>query len=159
MTSDFRTDGLITQEQACTNFRRILDAARERRDRDRARDVLPPQVEFMLRRLEHKQHTQPAPHATDADVVLLHLAGHWSSPAAPYTSLVRLAEATGLVLAALRDALTHLTAASEVQLSRGNSPAPVNPMDVPKTAGFEVLADWHLINHRRPGPQAQSSAG
>ncbi|MFH7598030.1 DUF6042 family protein [Streptomyces racemochromogenes] len=160
MTSEPRTDGLITKEQACINARRVLDAARERRDGYRARGVLPPQVEFMLRRIEHEQRTQSALDGPEEDAVLLYLAARWTSRegTAPQTSLLRLAKATGVELYALRNALAHLTTASEVKLSCGSPPVPANPMDVAETARFELRADWHLINHRRPRPQAHPAA-
>ncbi|MGP3687398.1 hypothetical protein ACTVZO_22295 [Streptomyces sp. IBSNAI002] len=51
---------LITKEQACTNFRRILDAARERRDLDRAAGRLDPAAELVLRRIERRQRAERA---------------------------------------------------------------------------------------------------
>ncbi|MFD9458793.1 hypothetical protein ACFWBC_37660 [Streptomyces sp. NPDC059985] len=156
MTGDYSRDGLITKEQAFINARRALDMARERRDRDRARGVLAPQVEFILRRLERQQLTEPAGDDTDADALLLHIAGQWTSRTTPHTSLNQLAKATGLGHAALRDALAHLTAISEVQLCRGNPPTSVDPMTIIKGT-FEIIADWHLINQRRPRPEPRTS--
>ncbi|MFB7982890.1 hypothetical protein [Streptomyces vinaceus] len=150
MTSDSHTDGLVTKEQAFTDARRVLDMARERRDRDRARGVLPPQVEFMLRRIEYRQLAQPARYGTDEDVVLSHIAGQWHSRTTFYTSLIQLAKATGLGITELRGALTHLTTVSEVQLFGRKTSTPVDAVGVTDTASFEVLADWHLINRRRP---------
>lgn len=51
---------LITKEQALTNFRRVLDAARERRDRDRAAGRLDPAAELVLRRIERRQRAERA---------------------------------------------------------------------------------------------------
>ncbi|WP_329148760.1 hypothetical protein OIU91_21190 [Streptomyces sp. NBC_01456] len=49
--------------QAFANARRVLDAARQRRDRDRAAGRLAPEVELILRRLERQQRTAPPPAA------------------------------------------------------------------------------------------------
>ncbi|MFG2650928.1 hypothetical protein [Streptomyces sp. NPDC048436] len=46
---------VIPREQALANARRVLDAARHRRDRDRAAGRLAPEVELVLRRLEREQ--------------------------------------------------------------------------------------------------------
>lgn len=51
----------VTRDQAIRNLRRVLDAARERRDRDRAAGRLDPEVELILRRLERAQREQTAP--------------------------------------------------------------------------------------------------
>ncbi|APD18615.1 hypothetical protein SEA_PAPAYASALAD_34 [Streptomyces phage PapayaSalad] len=55
------TGSAIPREQAVRNFRRVLDAARDRRDRDRAAGRLDPEVELILRRLERAQREQPTP--------------------------------------------------------------------------------------------------
>ncbi|QMP84103.1 hypothetical protein HQ601_00039 [Streptomyces phage Alderaan] len=55
------TGPVISREQAMRNFRRVLDAARDRRDRDRAAGRLDPEVELILRRLERAQREQPGP--------------------------------------------------------------------------------------------------
>lgn len=52
---------VIPREQALRNFRRVLDAARERRDRDRAAGRLDPETEQLLRRLEREQREQASP--------------------------------------------------------------------------------------------------
>ncbi|MGE9695948.1 hypothetical protein [Streptomyces sp. CH6] len=52
------TGQVIPREQAVANARRILDAARRRRDRDRAAGRLDPTAELILRRLEHEQRQQ-----------------------------------------------------------------------------------------------------
>ncbi|MFE2043205.1 hypothetical protein ACFXAZ_20210 [Streptomyces sp. NPDC059477] len=49
---------VIPREQAFANARRVLDAARYRRDRDRAAGRLAPEVELILRRLERSQRRQ-----------------------------------------------------------------------------------------------------
>ncbi|MFE4059495.1 hypothetical protein ACFXP3_24935 [Streptomyces sp. NPDC059096] len=49
---------VIPREQAVANFRRVLDAARHRRDRDRAAGRLDPAAELALRRLEREQRQQ-----------------------------------------------------------------------------------------------------
>lgn len=49
------TAPLVPREQALRNFRRVLDAARERRDRDRAAGRLDPETEQLLQRLEREQ--------------------------------------------------------------------------------------------------------
>ncbi|MFE5717900.1 hypothetical protein [Streptomyces erythrochromogenes] len=152
MTADSGTDDLITREQAFINARRVLDIARERRDRDRARGVLPPQVEFMLRRIEHKQNPGSAPDGTAVGAVLLHLAQQWSGPEVPHTSLDRLEEATGRGIVELREALVFLAAAEDVELRFGERTTWADPMHVSASAGFEIRPDWHLINHRRPAP-------
>ncbi|MFC3347737.1 hypothetical protein ACFOOM_09920 [Streptomyces echinoruber] len=51
---------VISREQAFANARRVLDAARDRRDRERAAGQLPDEVELILRRLE-RQRRQQAP--------------------------------------------------------------------------------------------------
>ncbi|MFB7029628.1 MULTISPECIES: hypothetical protein [unclassified Streptomyces] len=51
----------VTREQAIRNFRRVLDAARARRDRDRAAGRLDPEAELILRRLEREQREQASP--------------------------------------------------------------------------------------------------
>ncbi|GHJ27032.1 hypothetical protein TPA0910_14650 [Streptomyces hygroscopicus subsp. sporocinereus] len=52
-------DGVVTpREQAFANARRVLDAARARRDHDRAAGRLAPEVELILRRLERQQRQQ-----------------------------------------------------------------------------------------------------
>ncbi|MEU6441382.1 hypothetical protein [Streptomyces sp. NPDC047046] len=52
------TGEVITREQAVANARRVLDAARRRRDRDRAAGRLDPAAELILRRLEREQRQQ-----------------------------------------------------------------------------------------------------
>lgn len=52
------TGEVISREQAFANARRVLDAARARRDRDRAAGRLAPEVELILRRLERQQRQQ-----------------------------------------------------------------------------------------------------
>ncbi|MFD5591972.1 MULTISPECIES: hypothetical protein [Streptomyces] len=52
---------VISRDQAIANARRVLDAARHRRDRDRAAGRLAPDVELILRRLERKQRANQAP--------------------------------------------------------------------------------------------------
>ncbi|WP_371652472.1 MULTISPECIES: hypothetical protein [unclassified Streptomyces] len=54
-------DAVIPREQAFAAARRVLDAARQRRDRDRAAGRLAPEVEQLLRRLEHQQRTGQRP--------------------------------------------------------------------------------------------------
>lgn len=49
---------VIPRQQAIVNARRVLDAARRRRDRDRAAGRLPADVELILRRLERQQRQQ-----------------------------------------------------------------------------------------------------
>lgn len=49
---------VIPREQAFAEARRVLDAARHRRDRDRAAGRLAPEVELILRRLERQQRQQ-----------------------------------------------------------------------------------------------------
>ncbi|MEV0559421.1 hypothetical protein AB0I27_38995 [Streptomyces sp. NPDC050597] len=49
---------VIPREQAFADARRALDAARERRDRDRAAGRLDPEIELKLRRLERQQRQQ-----------------------------------------------------------------------------------------------------
>ncbi|MFI0736443.1 hypothetical protein ACH4S9_46850 [Streptomyces sp. NPDC021225] len=56
---------VIPREQAFVNARRILDAARARRDHDRAAGRLGPEVELTLRRLERQQ-TRAVEHRTAA---------------------------------------------------------------------------------------------
>ncbi|MFG3037812.1 hypothetical protein ACGFYZ_12970 [Streptomyces sp. NPDC048330] len=55
------TAPVIPRDQAVRNLRRVLDAARERRDRDRAAGRLDPEVELILRRLERSQREPAAP--------------------------------------------------------------------------------------------------
>ncbi|GGR80696.1 hypothetical protein GCM10010252_19010 [Streptomyces aureoverticillatus] len=55
------TDAVIPRDQAVRNFRRVLDAARRRRDRDRAAGRLAPEAELVLRRLERQQRAEQAP--------------------------------------------------------------------------------------------------
>ncbi|MEU0170177.1 hypothetical protein ABZ214_32800 [Streptomyces iakyrus] len=52
---------VIPRDQAVANLRRVLDAARRRRDRDRAAGRLPADVELTLRRLERKKRAEQAP--------------------------------------------------------------------------------------------------
>ncbi|MCX4824215.1 hypothetical protein OG883_31035 [Streptomyces sp. NBC_01142] len=54
---------VITRGQAFANARRVLDAARARRDRDRAAGLLPTEIELIMRRLEREQRQQ-RPRAT-----------------------------------------------------------------------------------------------
>ncbi|MFF8371858.1 hypothetical protein ACF05W_23865 [Streptomyces lydicus] len=51
---------VVPREQAFRNARRVLDAARARRDRDRALGLLPPEVERILCRLEAEQNARLA---------------------------------------------------------------------------------------------------
>lgn len=51
-------NGVIPREQALAAARRVLDAARARRDSDRAAGRLDPEVELILRRLERQQRAQ-----------------------------------------------------------------------------------------------------
>lgn len=51
---------LVTREQAFINARRVLDAARERRDRDRAAGRLDPAAELVLRRIEREIRVEQA---------------------------------------------------------------------------------------------------
>ncbi|MEV2203768.1 hypothetical protein AB0E11_27930 [Streptomyces fradiae] len=55
------TAPVISREQAFAAARRALDAARIRRDRDRAAGRLAPEVELILRRLERQQRAEQAP--------------------------------------------------------------------------------------------------
>ncbi|MFF4118996.1 hypothetical protein ACFY0P_36885 [Streptomyces sp. NPDC001714] len=50
---------VIPRAQAIANARRVLDAARARRDTDRAAGRLPAEVELIMRRLERQQRQQP----------------------------------------------------------------------------------------------------
>lgn len=52
------TGPVISREQAFANARRVLDAARDRRDSDRAAGRLDPSTELILRRLERDQRRQ-----------------------------------------------------------------------------------------------------
>ncbi|WP_026150082.1 hypothetical protein [Streptomyces prunicolor] len=52
------TGDVIPREQAIASARRVLDAARRRRDRDRAAGRLAPEAELVLRRLERQQRQQ-----------------------------------------------------------------------------------------------------
>jgi len=52
------TGDVIPREQAYANARRVLDAARRRRDGDRAAGRLAPEAELVLRRLERRQRQQ-----------------------------------------------------------------------------------------------------
>ncbi|MBK6015590.1 hypothetical protein [Streptomyces sp. MBT53] len=52
------TGHVIPREQAFASARRVLDAARDRRDRDRAAGRLAPEAELVLRRLERQQRQQ-----------------------------------------------------------------------------------------------------
>lgn len=54
------SEPLITREQAFINARRVLDAARERRDRDRAAGRLDPAAELVLRRIEREMRAEQA---------------------------------------------------------------------------------------------------
>ncbi|MFD3829701.1 hypothetical protein [Streptomyces sp. NPDC058621] len=54
------SEPLITREQAFINARRVLDAARERRDRDRAAGRLDPAAELVLRRIEREMRVEQA---------------------------------------------------------------------------------------------------
>ncbi|MCX5362914.1 hypothetical protein OG864_29890 [Streptomyces sp. NBC_00124] len=51
---------VIPRAQAIAAARAALDAARARRDRDRAAGLLPPETELALRRLERLQRPAPA---------------------------------------------------------------------------------------------------
>ncbi|MFF7295339.1 hypothetical protein [Streptomyces sp. NPDC008265] len=57
---------VITREQAFINARRVLDLARERRDRDRAAGRLDPAAELILRRIERRQAAERAAQAAAA---------------------------------------------------------------------------------------------
>ncbi|MGW1760967.1 hypothetical protein [Streptomyces mirabilis] len=59
------TGSVISREQAFANARRVLDAARDRRDRDRAAGRLDPAMELILRRLEWERRRPPAPAVED----------------------------------------------------------------------------------------------
>ncbi|MBB6415806.1 hypothetical protein [Streptomyces sp. AK010] len=52
------TSPVISREQAFANARRVLDAARDRRDSDRAAGCLDSATELILRRLERDQRQQ-----------------------------------------------------------------------------------------------------
>ncbi|MBK3576156.1 hypothetical protein JHN63_20500 [Streptomyces sp. MBT65] len=52
------TGDVIPRDQAIANFRRVLDAARRRRDRDRAAGRLDSGTELILRRLERDRRQQ-----------------------------------------------------------------------------------------------------
>lgn len=52
------TDEVIPRAQAIAAARRVLDAARRRRDLDRAAGRLDPGVELILRRLERERREQ-----------------------------------------------------------------------------------------------------
>ncbi|MFF9033996.1 hypothetical protein ACF090_00800 [Streptomyces sp. NPDC014892] len=52
------TGPVISREQAFANARRVLDAARDRRDSDRAAGRLDSATELILRRLERDQRRQ-----------------------------------------------------------------------------------------------------
>lgn len=56
----------VTRAEAIAAARAVLDAARTRRDRDRAAGLLPADVEVRLRRLERQQATAPAPYQAAA---------------------------------------------------------------------------------------------
>ncbi|MGW1772553.1 hypothetical protein [Streptomyces sp. NPDC002104] len=61
------SEPLITREQAFINARRVLDAARNRRDRDRAAGRLDPAAELVLRRIEREMRAkQTSGHRTAA---------------------------------------------------------------------------------------------
>ncbi|WP_371796015.1 hypothetical protein [Streptomyces sp. NBC_01718] len=60
------TGPTITREQAFANARRVLDAARARRDADRAAGRLAPEVELICRRLERQQRQTATPHRAAA---------------------------------------------------------------------------------------------
>ncbi|MFK0296411.1 hypothetical protein ACIQU6_38885 [Streptomyces sp. NPDC090442] len=49
---------VVPREQAIRDARRVLDAARRRRDADRTAGRLDPEVELILRRLERQQRQQ-----------------------------------------------------------------------------------------------------
>lgn len=51
---------ITPRAQAIAAARRVLDAARARRDRDRAAGRLAPEAELICRRLERTQRTAPA---------------------------------------------------------------------------------------------------
>ncbi|MFB7461681.1 hypothetical protein [Streptomyces sp. NPDC056188] len=59
-------NGVIPRSQCIANARRELDAARARRDADRAAGRLPAETELMLRRLERQQRTAPTPNRAAA---------------------------------------------------------------------------------------------
>ncbi|MEU5971949.1 DUF6042 family protein [Streptomyces globisporus] len=138
---------------AIANARRVLDAARARRDRDRALGRLPQQVEFMLRRLEREQLGRPVTDPPAVEALLLHCARGWEhSGGATHISLRQLEQATDCSAADLRDALHSLGTAGEVQLYYGKTGASVRAADLPVRAVFELVADWSLINSNRPRP-------
>ncbi|WP_404959060.1 hypothetical protein [Streptomyces sp. 147326] len=57
---------VISREQAFINARRVLDLARERRDRDRAAGRLDPAAELILRRIERRQAAERATQTASA---------------------------------------------------------------------------------------------
>ncbi|MFB8415410.1 hypothetical protein ACFC63_07835 [Streptomyces albidoflavus] len=57
---------VVPYSVAVAGARRALDAARHRRDLDRAAGRLDPAVELILRRLERQQRQTPAEHRTAA---------------------------------------------------------------------------------------------
>ncbi len=144
---------VIPREVAIANARRVLDAARTRRDRDRALGRLPQQVEFMLRRLEREQLGRPVTDPPAMEALLLHCARGWEhSGGATHTSLRQLEQATDSNAADLRDALHHLGAAGEVRLHYAKTGALVKAKDLPVRAVLELVTDWSLINSNRPRP-------
>lgn len=149
---DART-ACVTREQACANARRVLDAARMRRDRDRALGRLAPQVEFILRRLERAQRALPAADGPREEALLLHSAGRWEDGETIRTSLRALERATGFRVEDVREALDHLAATGDIGMSRSNTPpGPVSATSVPASAALVISPDWHRINDRRPRP-------
>ncbi|MDT0614469.1 DUF6042 family protein [Streptomyces lancefieldiae] len=139
---------------AIANARRVLDATRARRDRDRALGLLPEQVEFMLRRLEREQREQPATDRPPEDALLLFCAGGLrdSDDDATYTSLRKLEQATGHGAEDLRTALHRLATAGEMRLYHGNPETLVSATDLAVRASFVIVADWRRINGNRPRP-------
>ncbi|MER6723111.1 DUF6042 family protein [Streptomyces halstedii] len=153
MTKNPREHDVIPREVAIANARRVLDAARARRDRDRALGRLPQQVEFMLRRLEREQLGQPATGHPAVAPLLLHCAHGWEhSDGATHTSLQGLEQATSLGEADLRDALHRLATAGEAQLYYGNPRTPTRAADLATRTSFVLVADWQRINSNRPRP-------
>ncbi|MFE0737476.1 DUF6042 family protein [Streptomyces sp. NPDC058855] len=143
---------VVPREVCIARARRVLDAARERRDRDRALGRLPQQVEFMLRRLERKQRGQSSTDHPPEEAVLLHCASGWAHSDETITSLRHLEQATGLGVEDLRAALHHLTTAAEIQLYHGKPRTLASTTGLAARASFVIVADWQRINGNRPRP-------
>ncbi|MEU2393433.1 DUF6042 family protein [Streptomyces sp. NPDC007369] len=141
---------VVPREVCFARARRVLDAARERRDRDRALGRLPQQVEFILRRLEHKQRGQASTDHPSEEAVLLHCAGEWAHSDEIITSLRRLEQNTGVGVEDLRAALGHLATAGEIQCYHGQPRTLVSATGLAAHASFVIVADWQRINDNRP---------